>query len=199
MKKQTKIFFKTFFISLICCAVFIGAGAAMLYSPPRAAQNEASSVPYYTAYPESVGVLFDIAGQKTFFDLDFERQLLSVVYNQDADLPEYGYSVDYRITADYSLVGDIIDMAGGIDYDNGKETLALTGVQAVELLSTTPDDGTLHRKITEGTLAAIAERGLTANDLLHIIEKSETDLTVPDCYSWPEYIKALCKGIRVVN
>lgn len=199
MKKQTKIFFKTFFISLLCCAVFIGVGAAMLYRPEQTAQNEVSSVPYYTAYPESAGVLFDIAGKKTFFNLDFERQLLSVVYNRDADLSEYGYWVDYRITADYSLVGDIIDMAGGIDYDNGKEALALTGVQAVELLTTTPDDGTLHRKITESTLSALSERGLSASDLLYIIENSETNLTVPDCYSWTEYIKPLCKGVRVVN
>ena len=47
--------------------IFIGVGISYVSSEKKAAQNETESVPYYSAYPESKGVLFDFLGDKTLF------------------------------------------------------------------------------------------------------------------------------------
>lgn len=201
LKSKWKIFFKTLAISLGCCAVFVGVGYFYLDSSTKEqTQNEVSSVPY--AYvPESAGVLFDVSGDKTLFYLDFEGKSVSVIIADginEAQQELYGYSIDYIVEADYNLLEGIIDAVGGVELKSGEEELAFTGVQVVETLTTTPESEELRREIITKILSKIAINGFSRQDFLYIIENSETNLTVPACYYWQDYINELCKTVRTV-
>ena len=45
----------------------------------------------------------------------------------------------------------------------------------------------------------ISENGIDENIFTVIIKKAETNLTVPDLFRWPEYIKELCKNGTIIN
>lgn len=181
--------------------MFVGVGYFYLDSNTKEqTQNEALSVPY--AYvPESAGVLFDISGNKTLFYLDFEEKSVSVVIADGINEEQeelYGYPIDYTIKSDYNLLAGIIDAVGGIELKSGEEQLAFTGVQVVETLTTTPESEELRREIIAKILSKIAIDGFSRQDFLYIIENSETNLTVPACYYWQDYINELCKTVRNV-
>ena len=111
----------------------------------------------------------------------------------------YGYSVDYLIEGDYDLLSGIIDIAGGIEMENGEEVLRFTGVQVTDILSRTTDREELRRKIISKIIEKIRETGFQKADFLYIIENSNTNLTVPDCYYWSDYITDLCTNARIIN
>lgn len=202
MKARLRIFLKTAAICIACAAVFIGTGYFYLSSNSETVQNETESVPYYSAVPESAGVMFDILGDKTFFYLDFEKEILSVIYADEIETANdeiYGYPIDYTVSADYSLLGGIVDAVGGIDLNIEGEELAFTGVQVIELMETTVDRSSIRRETVNEIISKISEFGFDRELFLYIIENSDTDLTVPDCYYWSEHMKELCKLPRTVN
>ena len=202
MKKSVKLFWKTVLISMLCCAVFVGVGYFYLQSSYTPAQIDTPSVPYYSSVPENAGVVFDIGGSKTFFYLNFEALTISVVYADflEEDAVEiYGYGIDYTISTDYSVLAEIIDIGGGIDLDVNGEKLNCTGVQVVDILTTAADFNSLRREVTEKTLKALSCSSFQKSDFLYIIENSDTNLTVPDCYFWSDYFAELCGGARYVN
>ncbi len=202
LKKKTALFLKTVGVCVFCLSLFVGVGYFYLDSKTQTVQNEAPSVPYYSSVPENAGVLLDIAGSKTLYYLDFENMTMAVIFadNEAIDNNEiYGYQVDYTVMADYPLLASIVDMAGGINLEAEGEMLSFTGVQVADMLSVSTDFDTLRREVTKKTLDGIRQNGMEKEDLLYIIENSETDLTVPDCYFWADYIKDICKTVRIVN
>ncbi len=201
LKRKLKTALKTFLVSLICGVIFVGVGYFYLENAEQPAGNEASSVPYYSSVPDNSGVLFDIGGSKTFFYLDFEGEMLKVIFVDQKEITDeiYGYSVDYTITSDYSILAEITDIAGGIDMVVEGEMLRCTGVQVVDILTTSPDYLTLRREIIEKIIENLGKNGFQKQDFLYIIENSDTNLTVPDCYFWDEYISLLCKNVRIIN
>ncbi len=159
-------------------------------------------MPYYSEAPESVGIMFDICNDKTFFFLDFYDKRISAIYNAGELQREniiMGYSIDYCITGDYDLLAGIIDNVGGIELDYGDEELRYTGVQVKDILSKTVDNSDIMREIVEKTIEKIALNGFSKADLLYIIENSETDITMPICYFWTDYMKELCGSFNEVN
>ncbi len=197
------LFFKTVAVSLLCCGIFLLSGYFYLEKKLKPVENEGvESVPYYSAVPENSGILVDICGDKTFFYLDFENMELRVIFDGEEALPDdnvYGYNVDYRISGDYSLLAEIIDIAGGVEMEYNNEELNLTGVQIADILSTTVERNGFRRELTQKLIKKISQNGFKKEDFLYIIENSETNLTVPACYYWPEYIKELCGSVRTVN
>lgn len=201
MKRNTKIFFKTLVSSLLCLAVFVSVGYFYLESANKPAETKQESVPYYQI-PESRGVMLEIGESRILFYFDFEGEALSVVFAEEFSEDEtviYGYSADYTIETDYSVLEGIIDTLGGVDLTVGEEALNYTGAQVSEILNTTVDKTFLKRDITEKILSSIAQKGISIDDFVFIIENSETALTVPDCYFWAEYMAVLCKNVRFVN
>lgn len=189
-------------VCLLCLAAFVGGGYAYLTIDNTEAENNVSDIPYVQAYPDNKGVMFNIGENLTYFYLDFEEEKVSVIIPNKAfyDKNEvYGYPVDYRISADYSLVASVIDFADGIELEVDGELLSLTGVQVADMLTRTVDDGQLKRQVIEATLKKQGEKGLSKEDFVYIIENSDTNLTVPDCYNWSEYIDKLCKNAVFVN
>ena len=55
------------------------------------------------------------------------------------------------------------------------------------------------RLITESIVNGLAKTGITKEDLLYLIENTNTDLKLNVCYFWVGYIDELCKSPRFVN
>ena len=195
-----RTYLKALFWGFLAVLVFVGVGLSYVSSEKKVAQNETESVPYYLAYPESKGVLFEFLGDKAFFYFDFEGQSLSVIYpDEEYEKEIYGYPIDFMVSADYSLLEYIIDAVGGITLKRGEESLNLTGVQVSDILETSPERDELCREITEQIVFGISKQGFNRESVLYIVENSETNLTVPDCYYWSEYLKEVCSLPRFVN
>ena len=201
MKHKYKLFLKTVAISAACCILFIAIGYFYLDSKiNKPVKNEVKDVPYsYT--PQNKGLLFDFSGSKTLIYLNFEEKSVAVIMSDFSSEQEtvYGYPIDYTIFSDYNLLGGIIDTVGGIELDTGDEDLVYTGVQVVDFLTTTPESYKLRREIIEKILYKISQNGFLRQDFLYIIENSNTNLTVPDCYFWQDSISELCKTVRILD
>lgn len=201
MKKGLKLFLRVFIVGLLSCAVFVSIGYIYLDNRLNPVQKSTKNVPY-AAVPENTGIMFQICGKHTLCYFDFEDKILNVVIADDYRIENgriAGYTVDYTVMGDYSLVAGIVECIGGIDIEFEGVDLCLTGVQVEELLSTTPDSGELRNTVTEKIILKISENGFKKEDFLYIIENSETNLTVPACYYWPDYMKELCFNARYIR
>ena len=189
-------------VCLLACIIFIGSGYLYLSHELKPAEIGEESVPYYNSTPENAGVMFDICSDRVLFYMDFEKNNMRVIFDPKitsigANL--YGYSVDYTISGNYDLLGYIIDVMGGIELESEEEILRYTGVQIADMLSKTADTNELSRKIISKLLEKIGEKGFGKENFLYIIENSETNLTVPDCYYWSDYMKSICRNATVIN
>ena len=45
----------------------------------------------------------------------------------------------------------------------------------------------------------ISDTGIDDEIFSYTVEKTETNITVPDCYNWNKYIKELCKNGEIIN
>ncbi|MBQ3817178.1 MAG: hypothetical protein II802_02765, partial [Clostridia bacterium] len=111
----------------------------------------------------------------------------------------YGYKINYRVSSDISLLAGIIDLVDGIEIPIENEKLRYTGVQIADLVSTTVEKQVLKREITTALFDKISEVGLQKSDFVYIIENSETDLTVPQCYYWDEKIREMAQNTVILN
>ncbi|MGN0492471.1 MAG: hypothetical protein ACI4F7_02395 [Acutalibacteraceae bacterium] len=201
MKRKIFGIIKLIVLCIICCSLFVGGGYFYLRKNFKEAENKVSSVPYSFSAPESKGIMLDICGSLTFLYLDFEEERLTVIVPPEKEYTDeiFGYPVDFTVTTDYRLVSAIIDYADGIELNLNGETLRYTGVQVYDILSRTVDTSELKRKIITALLEKIGENGIDGEVFGYIIQNTETDLTVPDCYYWEKYIARLCKNGGIIN
>lgn len=160
-----------------------------------------SEIPY-SYVPDNAGVMFEFYEEKIYAHLDFENEKISLIFANNADTSDgyiYGYRIDYTVKANSILAAGVIDSVGGIELTVNGETLRYTGVQISDLLSVTPENETVKRQIITVFFEKVAQIGLAKNDFVYIIENSETDLTVPDCYYWNENIKELAENAVILN
>lgn len=200
---KRKIFgkFKLLAFCIICCSLFVGGGYFYLRQNFKEAQNKVSSVPYSFSAPESKGIIFDICGSLTYIYLDFEEERLKVIIPPEKEYREeiYGYPIDFTVKTDYRFVAAVIDYADGIELNLDGETLRYTGVQISDILSRTVDVSELKRAIITALMEKIGENGIDGEVFDYIVESTETDITVPDCYYWEKYIAVLCKNCGIIN
>lgn len=195
-----RFFFKVTAISLLAGVVFFAVGYSYLTVSQKkpVTDNSVPSVPYYSS-PENAGIMLRIASMKTVFYLDFEEESVTAIF-ADTISPQdnkiYGYDIDFTVSDDMELLIFLVDKFGGIDIEFEEETLNYTGVQVVELLNSNPE---YRRTVTQKIIEKIAEYGLCPEDFLYIIENSETNLTLPDCYLWSKHIAKICNNVRYVN
>ena len=186
----------------MCLLFFIGIGYFYLeksFSAPT--ENIAENVPYYQETPQNSGILFEIHGEKTFLYLDFENGKISAIlypyYNEEDD-NIYGYTIDYKINTSLDFIADLVDYLEGIDLRINNETLRYTGVQVADIIL--EDKEKIHKlNIIKSILQKISKNGMGKDMLLHIVETSETNLTVPDFYLWPEYLKNISGNLQIVD
>lgn len=200
------IYMKRFYIrlSVICllgCALLVAGGYFYLQKSIRPTEGQASKIPYSFSVPDNKGVLFDIAGNRAFVYLDFANEKLSVIIPQtgDFDPTDYGYSEDFKISGDMSVLAEIIDCSGGIILtDNGGET-RYTGVQISDIMSRSTEGEKMLRTVIPAIMRSVAENGIEDGVFNYIIDNADTDLTVPDCYMWRNYISKLCENGGIIN
>ncbi len=181
---------------------FIGIGYFYLEKSFSAlTENIAENVPYYQETPQNSGILFEIYGEKTFLYLDFQNSKISAIlypYNNEDDDNIYGYTIDYKINTSLDFIADLVDYLEGIDLTIDNETLRYTGVQVEDIIL--EDKEKIHKpNILKAILQKVAKNGIGKDMLLHIVETSETNLTVPDFYLWPEYIKNISGNLQIVD
>lgn len=197
LKKSTKLFLKTVVISGCCCAVFVGVGYSYLSRNLLQTETETESVPYYRESPQNAGILFDFSGDKTFAYLDFENSRVVVSLNPEPEEDTvYGYPLDFEVEGNVDFVADLVDYLDGIELETENQTLRYTGVQVEELLSV---DSGVKSQIVTAIAKKIAQNGLGSDMFLSVIKNCDTNLTVPDFYYWPDYIKNLCANLQIID
>ncbi len=189
-------------ICLCTGIIFVGTGYLYLDKKLEPTENKTSSVPYSKALPENAGVKFEMCGKGLLVYMNFEENQLSFIFDDKgvtAGGMLYGYSVDYIIEGELDLLAGIIDILGGIELESKDEILRYTGVQVSDMLSRQTNSDKLIREIILKLTQKIQKTGFKTEDFLYIINNSNTNLTVPDCYYWSEYISALCSDVQIVN
>lgn len=194
LKSNTKLFLKTVLISAVCLILFISAGYLYLNGSFVTAQNENNSVPYYKQIPQNSGLLFKIGGDKTYFYLDFENQNILVAFSGES----FEYPVDFKVNTDLDFVADFVDSIGGIELVLENKTLRYTGVQ-VEDLIITDKDLSLKSQIIKAICDKISNVGMTKEMFSEIIERCETNLTVPVFYGWLDYINEISANVIFID
>ena len=197
--KNTKLFFKTVIISACCCVVFVAAGYYYLSQNFNQAEIKTESVPYAQESPDNAGVMFSIGEEKTFLYLDFEKKALVVSAQPETDDGYvYGYPVNYSIECGYNLIVQMVDYVGGIELTVNEQSLRYTGIQAADII-TTSFSIDFKKAVIRALCDKIAINGIGADFLVTVIENSKTDLTLPDCYYWKDYLSELCENLQMID
>ena len=201
LKKQGVFYIKITAVCILCCLSLVAGGYFYLHRSLKPAEGQASEIPYSFSLPDNKGLLFDIAGNRTFVYLDFENELMNVIIPQaeSFDPTDFGYSGDFELRGELPVLAALIDYAGGITLQENGEQTRYTGVQVTDILSRSTDSEQLLRRIIPAILRSVAENGLEDEAFNYIIDKSDTDLTVPDCLAWRNYISRLCENGRIIN
>lgn len=182
--------------------VLVSAGYFYLERSIKApADTSAEKVPYYQEAPENIGVLFNIFENKTLMYFDFTNETTAVVFVDGLPLSDniYGYEVTNQISANYDTLGSVVDIVGGIDLETDGQLLNFTGTQISHLLKTTRSTLDLRREIITQIFEKISSKGFSLEDMLYIIKNSETDLSVPQCYTFIDYLPKTVKNFYFVN
>lgn len=203
MKKNTRIFFKTLVISMCCIVLFVGVGYFYLSKklvPTDIVPQE--KVPYYTEIPENKGILFDVLGDKTYIYLDFEdNRIYSFLFFGEENISNnrlYGYPIDYTVESNIEFISDFVDYLDGIELTIEDGTLRYTGVQVEDIILADKNKD-YKMQIFKAIIGQISEKGIDNNILLKMVETCKTNLTVPDFYYWPQYIKDMSTNLAVID
>lgn len=189
--------FKKFGIMCLAIMLLVAVGYAYLNYNIKPVEIDSENEPYGTE-TENCGLILDINNEKTFFYLNFKEEkieiLLNVPQNYKNDI--HGYSADYTVTSENTLVSELIDRIGGIDLNLEAEEFCYTGVQILDLLK---ENKISKREVVLAVFSKIGQVGLESRDFIFIIENCETNIKIPDCYYWPKYIKSMCQNIKIID
>jgi hypothetical protein len=192
-----RIFLKTFVISGWCLVLFIGLGYYYIDSHDIKVENNVESVPYYTQTTDNKCVMFVFGTKCVYTYLDFENSRVLVILD-NSNISEMGYEIDYTVEANYMLISEICDYFEGVNLTIDAETLRYTGNQVVELLSTSGDYN-LRKNIICAIFEKMAQQGVEANFFNSIINESKTNLKMPDCYFWCDFMDDIAKDINFIT
>ena len=177
--------------------LFIGFGYYYIDKHDIKVENEVESVPYYTQIPDSKGVIFVFGTKSVYTFLDFENSSVTLLYDYH-NPQEIGYEVDYTVETNYSLIADVCDYFEGINLTIDAETLRYTGNQVTELLSVSGDEG-LRKNIIIAIFEKMSQQGVEADFFNNIINQSKTNLKMPDCYFWCDFMDDISKDINFIS
>ncbi len=162
-----------------------------------------SSVPYQKSTNENTCILVRLPDSSAvLLYLDFKAGKVSTALMEKytaGDEAKIGYKADFYIAPDYYDLASFLDRLGGIEPDLGEGDYRYTGVQIIDMSKNGKISPQAYREILKSTFLKIAQRGLLLDDFIYIIENTETNLTVPDCYYWPEYTAELFSRAVFIN
>ena len=195
--KRLLLVFAVFAVSF---SLFLGLGYVSLNEDFSKASTEKEKVPYTQEKPQNAGILFNVNGEETFFFLNFEECNITVALNPEEPINNeiYGYSLDYKITANSDLLSEITDYLNGLELTILGEDYRYTG-QQIKALIESDNTKRLRYKIIDAIFNRIVSNGVATDFFGLIIKKSETNLNLVDCYFWSEYLTELSKNLRYID
>lgn len=200
MGKKYKRLLLVFAVFAVSFSLFLGLGYVSLNEDFSKASTEKEKVPYTQEKPQNAGILFDINGEETFFFLNFEECNITVALNPEEPINNeiFGYSLDYKITANSDLLSEITDYLNGLELTILGEDYRYTG-QQIKALIESDNTKRLRYKIIDAIFNRIVSNGVATDFFGLIIKKSETNLNLVDCYFWSEYLTELSKNLRYID
>lgn len=200
MGKKYKRLLLVFAVFAVSFSLFLGLGYVSLNEDFSKASTEKEKVPYTQEKPQNAGILFNINGEETFFFLNFEECNITVALNPEEPINNeiYGYSLDYKITANSDLLSEITDYLNGLELTILGQDYRYTG-QQIKALIESDNTKRLRYKIIDAIFNRIVSNGVATDFFGLIIKKSETNLNLVDCYFWSEYLTELSKNLRYID
>lgn len=200
MGKKYKRLLLVFAVFAVSFSLFLGLGYVSLNEDFSKASTEKEKVPYTQEKPQNAGILFDINGEETFFFLNFEECNITVALNPEEPINNeiYGYSLDYKITANSDLLSEITDYLNGLELTILGQDYRYTG-QQIKALIESDNTKRLRYKIIDDIFNRIVSNGVATDFFGLIIKKSETNLNLVDCYFWSEYLTELSKNLHYID
>ncbi len=200
MKKENKIFFKCVFISVLTFALFVSVGYIFVSENAKKVDSNVESVPYTQETPKNAGILFNINGSETYIYLNFDEQKITISLRPDEPFENeiYGYPLDFTVTATSDLICVMADYLNGLELDIEGENYRYTGVQIKDILAT--ENG---QEFKAKLIKSICTRSISSRPQVDffaaIIENSQTNLNLVDCYFWDDYITDLCENLHFID
>ena len=173
--------------------LFVGFGYYYLKSQDIKTQNQIEKVPYYSQIPENKGVLLCFGNENVYYYLDFENMQTTIILDYE-EIKHTNHHVDYKMDADYELVADICDYFGGVNLLIEAETLRYTGSQVLELLKK-DNSKEMRGLILTAVFEKMAQQGTGADFFNMLISNSKTNMKMPDCYFWTDFMCDIAKNI----
>ena len=200
-----KKFFKIALVTFLSASIFFGCSYLYLQksfeNARKPAENKQENVPYYEA-PENCGLRFFLPGNKEILIfLDFTEEMSYIINIDKYNGSKYGYagySFDYELNLDYSVLSEIFDRLGGIDLKSDGTEFRFTGVQVCDKLCTDNSDEFSY-EVIRAVCKRIAENGLSDDDFVFLLQNADTKLTMPLCIYWRSYIKKMFANAVFVN
>lgn len=199
LKQASRSILIVVLVVLCCAAVFTGLSFVMLRTPAEQSDSDNNFVPYVENEDTPKGILFCFdEGGSVFFYFDTDSSSTAVLLLQNGatsdDVSAYGYTVFRTVKTDYQMLEGFIDHIGGIELENTR----YTGVQVSDMLRHDAQKE-IRREIISAIFKHLASNGLSGEELVFIIENSDTDLSFPDGYSLLQSIEKLAKNLHFIN
>lgn len=200
MKKNFKLFLKTFIISAWCCTVFVGLGYYYLNKSFTQAETKTENIPYSQEIDENVGLLFKIGTQETFLNLDFYNKKITASLTPESPTQNriYGYPHNFTVQCDSNVLVNIIDYLNGLELIIDNEKYRYTGSQIMDLIYTQKLENH-EREIVKGICEKISKQGVGTDFFADIIKNSTTDLKLTDCYFWADEISVIAANLHFID
>lgn len=174
--------------------LFIGFGYYYIESQNKEVKNEIESVPYYTQLPDNKGLYFKFKAESVYTYLDFKEQSITLILNPE-DLEGMGYKVDYTLDCGDNIISEVCNYFDGINLMIDAETLRYSGSQVLTLLS--KDNSKILRKnIAAAVFEKVEKQGIGIDFFNMLIIETKTNLKMPDCYFWAEFLDDMAKNIN---
>lgn len=200
-----KKFFKIAMILFLCGTVFFVSSFFYLNFKLKESEiktdNAEHNIPYFYC-PQNCGIMIFLPNEKNvLFYLDFEQEMSYIINinNYKDSLDSYvGYPIDYNLTVDYYTLSLIFDRVGGIDLQIGDEIFRYTGIQVCDMLSG-DSEGDFHLKVITAFCERLSTNGFSGEDFKFLLSHSATDLKMPVCLYWQDYIESMFSNTVFVN
>lgn len=189
---------------ILLIILFIIFSASLKINSAVNVSEPKNDIPYSkTDYPDNYSVIVNFNVDKAVFisfnALDNQTSVILFENNiSKQDILNLGYEVNTVITASYDFLSELIDRFGGINLKNNGSVFNCTGVQITDMLSRT-NDKSIRYSIIKTLFNSIKEKGISADDMLYIIENTQTTLSYPEAYHLPDTLNYALNSIVFVN
>lgn len=204
--KKRKAFLLAWRAGVLCLALYLALGFAVLFPALEKADGGAPAVPD-TRYTGDFSVLLssDELSHYALLHADFENERLTLTLFESRDAAKnHGFSIDRTVNYTRSAQIDLIGWLGGIVIDNvfcyNNEDYGLLkgerifGVRATNLSA---HDSELRAAVAYGVCRELLSREMTEKDFVFLLSLCESDISYADFYRRFPALASLKNNITV--